>query len=53
MFKDDSDLMRIIQQNFFYDSQNQKCILNYENITNQIIDRFFKNKQLIDIKVLN
>lgn len=50
-FDENDDLLRIIQSNFTYDSKNSKCIFRYENITNQVIDRFFQTKPLINVKV--
>lgn len=50
-FDENDDLLRIIQTNFTYDSKNSKCIFRYENITNQIIDKYFQTKPLINITV--
>ena len=47
-----NDLLRIIQYNFKYDSKEQKCEFDFENITGQINERYFENKQLIDLKVV-
>ena len=51
-FEENSDLLRIIHYNFTYDSKAYKCIFNYENITNQIVERYLQTKQLIDMKTL-
>lgn len=50
-FYENDDLLRIIQSNFSYDSKNSKCMFRYENITNQIIDKYFQTKPLINILV--
>lgn len=52
-FEENDDLLRIIQFNFSYDSKNSKCIFRYENITNQIIDKYFQTKPLINIPVIS
>lgn len=42
--------MKIIKSNFVFDSKNFR--FRYENISNKIAERFFKNKPLINPKVL-
>ena len=51
VFDKNNDLFRIIQANFTYDSKQLKCVFQYGNIENQIIDRYIRTKPLIDLAV--
>lgn len=48
-FDKNGDLLRIVQSNFTYDSNNVKFIFRYENIEFQIVDKYLRNKCKIDI----
>ena len=52
VFDKSSDLMRIIQSNFSYDSKNLKFIFRYENIEHQLIDRFLRNKPKVNLDTI-
>ncbi len=47
-----ADLQKIVQSNFSFDSKNSRCEFRYEQITNQLIDRFLQSKPLVDMKRL-
>lgn len=48
-FDENSDLFRLVQANFTYDLKNLKCVYNYRNIENQLINRYLRSKALIDL----
>lgn len=52
VFDKSSDLMRIIQSNFSYDSKNLKFIFRYENIEHQLIDRLLRNKPKVNLDTI-
>jgi hypothetical protein len=47
-----NDLFRIVQANFTYDPKQLRCIFRYDNIENQIIDRYVRTKPLINLETL-
>lgn len=47
-FNKNSDLLRILQSNFSYNSQELKLVFRYEKIENQILDRYLRSKAQID-----
>ena len=51
VFDKNNDLFRIIQANFTYDAKMLKCVFQYGNIENQIIDRYVRTKPMIDLHV--
>lgn len=48
-FDKKSDLLRILQSNFSYNSQELKLVFRYEKIENQILDRYLRSKAQIDL----
>ena len=51
VFDKNNDLFRIIQANFTYNAKLLKCVFQYGNIENQIIDRYVRTKPMIDLQV--
>ena len=51
-FDKNTELLRLIQANFSYDSRILKCLFQYKNIENQIIDRYLRSKSLIDTSTI-
>lgn len=50
-FDKGSDLLRLVQSSFYYDSKNLQFIFRYDNIEHQIIDKYLRSKPLIDLSV--
>ncbi len=46
-----TNLSRIVQSNFSYDSKNLKCIFKYDKIESQIIDKYVRTKPNINLNV--
>ena len=53
MFDENNDLLRIIQANFIFDSKNSKYLFRYENISDQICERLFQSRPLINMEVFS
>lgn len=51
-FNESTDLLSIIQANFQFDSKNSKFIFRFDDITNEIAEKYFESKPLIDMKKL-
>ena len=45
-----TDLLGLVQANFSYDARNLKCLFEYKDIENQLIDRYLREKPLINMK---
>lgn len=51
-FEKETDLLDLVQSNFSYDSRNLKCLFQYKDIENQLVDRYLRRKPLINIEKL-
>ena len=49
IFNENNDLLRIVQANFIFESKNLN--FNYENISDQICERLFQSRPLINMEV--
>lgn len=50
LFNKHTDLLGLVQANFSYDARNLKCLFEYKDIENQLIDRYLRDKPLINME---
>lgn len=47
-FGKQTDLLGLVQGNFSYDSRELKCLFQYKNIENRLIDRYLRKKPMVN-----
>lgn len=47
-FGKQTDLLGLVQGNFSYDSRELKCLFQYKNIENRLIDRYLRRKPMVN-----